>query len=430
MTEGKAQILFVDDERPILNALKRLLRPTGHRVHVASSGEDGLAILNENAIDVVVSDMRMPGMDGAEFLAKVAQQKPDTTRILLTGYAELTSAIDAINNGAILRYLTKPWQDEDLVMCLQQVIEVRRLAQEKERLEVVNAKQNEELRQLNEALEARVAKRTQQIHKAREEIVASHNELQASYSATIEVLSRVVQKRTRTGNRSSVAHDARAVGAEMGLNEDECKSLYQAGLLCDFGKLSLPDTLLNTPYTRLDADAQREYHEHPVVAETTLVSLEPLASAASIVRMHCERDDGSGFPDKIAGDQIPLAARILAVCKSFADLQEGRLLKEKLTAIDAQAYIVNEKGKRYDAAVVDVFIAWLGDARRTTREVAEKKVSVAGLRAGMKTTRDLCDENGMLILASGQLVSSSLLSRLDKLQRRLKTPLTIYVAQQ
>ncbi|MEM7431065.1 MAG: response regulator [Pseudomonadota bacterium] len=123
----RANILFVDDEQPILKSLKRLMRQTGHTIHIAESGNQGLQVLEQQNIDVVVSDMRMPQMDGAVFLAEVAQRWPDTVRMLLTGYAELSSAIEAINNGAISRYLTKPWQDEDLVLCIQQAVENKRL---------------------------------------------------------------------------------------------------------------------------------------------------------------------------------------------------------------------------------------------------------------------------------------------------------------
>lgn len=427
MTEAKAQILFVDDEPPILNSLKRLFRPSGYRVHIANSGAEALTVLRENPIDVVVSDMRMPEMDGAQFLTNVSEEWPETTRMLLTGYADLTSAIDAINNGSITRYLTKPWQDADLVMCLEQAIETRRLTHEKNRLETLTREQNSELMSLNEGLEEKVAQRTREIDAARESLLAAHNELRSSYRATVEIFSRLIQSRAGMECRSSVAHDASAVGQSMGLNEDECQALYKAGLLCDVGKLSLPDASVTTPYTRLDADSQREYQRHPIIAEATLVSLEPLAAAASIIRMHCERTDGSGFPDKIAGDAIPLSARILAVCKSFVDLQSGSIFTERMTVAEARAFLEEQKNKRYDAEVVDHFITWLDDQRRQNHEVSEKRISLIALRAGMRTTRDFCDSNGVLVLAKGQEITNALIDRLVNLQGALDDSLVIYV---
>jgi len=144
MTEAKAQILFVDNEQAILNSLQRLFRPTGHHISIANSGAEGLSLLQQQEIDIVISDRRMPNMDGAQFLTGVAKKWPATVRMLLTGYADLSSAIDVVNNGAIARYLTKSWQDADIVMCIEQAIENKRLVQDKARLEALTTKQNED----------------------------------------------------------------------------------------------------------------------------------------------------------------------------------------------------------------------------------------------------------------------------------------------
>ena len=427
MSGAQAHVLFVDDEKPVLNSLKRLLRPTGIRVHIANSGADGLAVLDESPIDVVVSDMRMPEMDGAEFLAAVAEKWPDTTRMLLTGYADLTSAVDAINNGSISRYLTKPWQDDDIVMCIKQAVETRQLAAEKARLEALTAEQNKKLSALNDSLEEKVAERTRQIESARAELAAAHESLKTSYHATVEVFARIIQLRGGLSSRQSVAHDARTVGEKMGLSPPDCEALYEAGLLCDVGKLTLPDATVQTPYTRLDPNAQRDYHRHPVIAEASLLSLEPLTAAAGIIRMHCERADGSGFPDKVAGDDIPVTSRVLAVCKAFADLQDGRVFDERMTAAEAREFLLAQKGERYDPDVVDRFVAWLDDRRRKSDDLNERKLTLGSLRAGMTTTRDLVDENGVLILAAKQRISESFLNRLTQLQEALEEPLHIYV---
>lgn len=427
MTASPAQILFVDDERPILNSLKRLLRPTGHQVHLANSGAEALDILNKNAIDIVVSDMRMPEMDGAEFLANVANQWPDTIRMLLTGYADLTSAVDAINNGAISRYLTKPWQDTDIVMCLHQAVENLHLTREKSRLEALTAKQNQELMALNGSLEEKVAKRTQQIEAAREQLLAAHDELQSSYSSTIEIFSSLINSRVGIGGRGSVARDARAVGLAMGLDKDECQPLYEAALLCDIGKISLPDAAVNTPYIALDAKTQRLYQRHPAIAEATLVSLQPLTAAARIIRTHCERVDGTGFPDKISAQDIPLPAKVLAVCKSFVDLQEGRFFPDRYTVQEARDYLEEQKNTRYDEAVVDQFLSWLDNPQRKADEVSERKVTLGLLKVGMETTRELSDPNGLMILGKNQIVTEGLIDRLEVIQKSLDTQITIFV---
>lgn len=428
MSAEPASILFVDDERPILSSLKRLFRPTGHKVHIANSGEEALDMLEKLDVDVVVSDMRMPTMDGAQFLAQVATRWPGTVRMLLTGYSELSSAIDAINNGAISRYLTKPWQDDDIVMCIQQAIENKRLVEEKKELQALAVEQNDELKLLNASLEDKVAERTREITAAKERLDAALETLQASYAATVEVFARLIQSRSGLGSRTSIAEDASVVGAELGLDKTTRDALYKAALLCDIGKLSLPDASVQTPYVNLDANVQREYHRHPIVAEAALVSIEPLAEAATIIRHHCERVDGRGFPDKLKGDAIPLPAKILSVAKAYFDLQDGRILEDELTAAEAIEFIESQKGERYDPIVVEHFRKWLRKPKRARQETQESKRSLGGLKRGMKVSRDVCDENGLLILAKGTILTDSIIDKLEHLQKSLDGEFEFYAA--
>lgn len=260
----------------------------------------------------------------------------------------------------------------------------------------------------------------------RENLVAVHQTLQDSYATTVEVFARLIQSRAGLGARMSVARDAAELGRQLGLDDHEQDSLYKAALLCDIGKLSLPDESVRTPYTRLEANAQREYHQHPVVSEATLLSIEPLAEAATIIRLHCERMDGTGFPDKITGDDIPLPSRILAVTKAFADLLDGHLLDRPLTIAEARQFLKEQKGKRYDADIVDRFDQWLDNRKRVGDEVRERKHTLGSLRSGAKVTRDVSDANGVLILAKGVRLTNSMIDKLARLQKSLEEPLIVY----
>lgn len=114
LPDGKPSrhLLLVDDEDSILQSLRRMFRRDGYTIHLAASGEEGLAILDQTPIGVIVSDQRMPVMTGSEFLSKVKEKYPETIRIVLSGYTELSSITDAINQGAIYKFLTKPWDDD------------------------------------------------------------------------------------------------------------------------------------------------------------------------------------------------------------------------------------------------------------------------------------------------------------------------------
>ncbi len=425
--QQQQQILFVDDERAILSSLRRLFRSTDFKVHVAGSGAEGIALLENNEIDLVVSDMRMPEMDGAAFLSTVAERWPNTVRMLLTGYSETSSAIEAINQGKISRYLTKPWDDSDIVMSVNQALQNKQLLDEKARLELLTIQQNKELLELNESLEEKVELRTREIETARKDTVKAHEALQSGYAATIETFSWMIQARNGLSSRASVALDAKAVGESMGLNPSACESLYNAALLCDVGKLSLSDESVALPYTKLDVAAQREYQRHPINAEAALLSLEPLSDAAEIIRHHCERMDGTGYPDRMDGASIPLPSRILAVAKAYVDLQERRIVDEQMTAAEAKQYLESESGKRYDKSVVDQFLAWLGNPARKQTDLAEHKVTIESLQPGQRLSRDFFDPNGVLVIAVNKVITESLLLKLRRLSTTFDEPLPVYI---
>lgn len=134
MEQTAPTLLLVDDEGFILNAIKRLLRRDGYHVLTAESGQQGLQILETTPVDVIVSDQRMPGMTGVEFLREARKRYPKTIRMVLSGYTELQSVTDAINEGAVYKFLTKPWDDEHLRANIAEAFRQRALETENQRL--------------------------------------------------------------------------------------------------------------------------------------------------------------------------------------------------------------------------------------------------------------------------------------------------------
>ncbi|MDR3479868.1 MAG: EAL domain-containing protein [Burkholderiaceae bacterium] len=161
-------LLLVDDESNILNALKRLLRGGRFKILTAGSGQAGLDIMAQQAVDVIVSDQRMPGMTGVEFLGIAKNLYPDTVRIVLSGYTELHSVTDAVNQGAIYKFLTKPWDDEQLKGHIEEAFRRKEMADENRRLNLEVSTANQELAAANRKLEELVKMKQQQI--ARDEI--------------------------------------------------------------------------------------------------------------------------------------------------------------------------------------------------------------------------------------------------------------------
>ena len=145
-------LLLVDDEPNILASLKRLFRRDGHVILTANSGAEGLEVLSRHKVDVIISDQRMPGMSGVEFLRAAKVNYPDTIRIVLSGYTELQSVTDAINEGAIYRYLTKPWEDAHLREQVQKAFEHKGLLEENQQLDIQIRTTNQELVAVNRQL--------------------------------------------------------------------------------------------------------------------------------------------------------------------------------------------------------------------------------------------------------------------------------------
>jgi response regulator RpfG family c-di-GMP phosphodiesterase len=411
-----ARILCVDDETSILSALKRVFRTQGFTVFTANSGQEGLAVLEKEAVDVVVSDMRMPGMDGAQFLEQVFSRWPSTKRILLTGYADATSTIAAINQGKIWRYVGKPWNDGELILTVQQALAHRHLMEENARLTTLTQQQNEELITLNAGLEQKVAQRNAELQKALTLLNQAHGKLKEGFLTTVRVMSSLFELRGgRMGGHSRrVADTARQLSNGLGLEEGTAQDVLMAALLHDIGKIGLPDHLFEKPFNSMTPTERAKIMTHSIRGEMVLMGVEQLKRAAALVRHHHEYFDGSGYPDHLAGLAIPMGARILSVANDFDALQMGTLVSRPLRAAEARAFILDNRGKRYDPSVVDVFIAQVAD--NIPEEIVELPMRPGTLKRGMVLTRDLLHPEGYLLLAKSQAVDSSMIEQLLKIE--------------
>jgi response regulator RpfG family c-di-GMP phosphodiesterase len=429
-TENQPTLLFVDDEPSILSSLRRLFRPLGYRILTAESGAQGLEVLEKEAVDLVVSDMRMPEMDGAKFLEKVRGRWPAVVRILLTGYADIASTIAAINRGEIYRYVAKPWDDNAIVLTVRDALERKRLEAENARLTELTRRQNDELKALNAGLEEKVAQRTAELRQTVAFLDQAHGELKKSVLAIVRVFSGLIELRggKLAGHSRRVAEHARALALHLGLEDAMVQDIVLAALLHDIGKIALPDALIEKAFNTLPSEARAEVAKHPVKGAMLLMGVERMHGVAALVRHHHECFDGSGFPDRLAGLAIPLGARILAVANDYDALQMGTLVARPLRASEALAFIVDNRGKRYDPTVVDAFAAIVADSLK--EEVIEVPTRPATLRPGMALARDLVHKDGYLLLAKGQLLDASVIEQLQKIEATEGQTLTLYIRQE
>ena len=423
-------VLLVDDEQNILSSLRRLLRPAGYNVFVAQSGAEGLSILEKENIDLVISDMRMPEMDGAELLEKVAETWPDTMRILLTGYADMTSTVAAINKGKIYEYLSKPWDDDELKISVQHALERKMLEEDRRRLQDLTQKQNNELQDLNENLELKVKVRTEELGQAMGQLEKANESLKTNYLATIKVFSNLAEMRegSSTGHSRRVADLSRKVAEKMEMSSDEIQNVFIAGLLHDIGKVGLPDKIIDTPYNSLNMPDKQKFHKHTIIGEGILMGLEPLHEVATLIRGHHERYDGKGYPDNLSADDIPLGSRILSLVNDYESLRQGKLTKDSLSSGEIREFIQTNKNKRYDPNIVTALFEVLGAAPLKKKE---RIISVMsnGLEEGMVLARDIVSDEEVLLLAEGQVLTDNMIQRIQRYEQSIEDELAIFVRQ-
>lgn len=414
-------VLAVDDEPNILAALRRLFRGTGWRILTAGRAEEALTLLATEPVDAVLSDMRMPGMDGVQFLERVSQGWPRTARLLLTGQADLGSTIAAINRGRLHRYITKPWNDDELLLTLRQVAQSQQLEAEKLALERLTQQQNDELRTLNSSLEIRVALRT-------EELAAANDRLKRNYLTSIKAFTALIELRgsAQVGHARQVADLTRRIAQAMTLDAGTAHDLPIAALLHDIGHIGLSDNVLARPLSRLDRDELRRYRLHPVLGEQALLASDDMQGVAPLIRAHHERWDGLGFPDGLRGAAIPLGARILAVADAFEDLRSGRIDGQALSPQDARRTVLAARGSQFDPTVVDAF-ASLFSAVPPKPTVATLRLRTADLRAGQTLAQDFVSPEGVLLLSAGQQLNDDLIGRICAFERKHGLALTMGV---
>lgn len=400
-------VLCVDDEPSILSALKRVLRAEDCKVLQAGSGAQAIAVLEQHPVDVVVSDMRMPGMDGAALLAQVRARWPATARILLTGYADMKATVSAINEGQIYRYIHKPWDETELRLTVRQAAERRQLERERDRLQALTSAQNQELKVLNTGLEQRVQERTSELRQA-------NDQLRRNYLTSIKIFSSVMELRSGVlaGHGKRCANLARKVAVTMGLPEDEVQDIFVAGLLHDMGFMALPDSIMSKPVGKLTPEELVSYQRHPVLGAQAFMALDDHQTVATLIRTHHERFDGTGYPDQLQGTQIPRGAHILAVVDTYDDMMHGHLTGASLTEAETRTFLQRGRGTQFDPEVVDVFLHITQEVK--PKPVRIEPVSTDHLKPGMALGKDLLSKEGVMLLSAGHVLTADMISRVRK----------------
>ena len=425
------KVLLVDDEENILRSLKRLLMNEGIEILVANSGDKALDMIKNNEdIGLIISDQRMPGLTGVDFLEQAKKISPSSIRILLTGYSDITAAIDAINRGGASKYLTKPWKDEELIMSVREACQRYVLVQKNRQLSALIQQKNEELKQWSQELEIMVQEHTMELTRKNDRL-KKINELQnKNFKSIIASLSSLIELRdTNVKSHSrNVAEISTKIATDMGLSKDETETIFVGAMLHDIGKIGLADSILDKDADELSPEGWKEYCLHPVRGQTAIDSIEDLRKAGILIRHHHESYDGTGFPDNLRGAAIPLGARIIAMA-DYIDRAMGKIsVRNTIEQIILSAQ--EELEKKFDPQIFPFMRKPVTDLyTRLSKDVesSEREYEPDDLKNGMVLSRDVKSGTGLLLLSKGVSLDSTNIEAIKRYYRIDPPPRGVFV---
>lgn len=319
---------MVDDEPRLRRVLVRLLEGDGFVCREAGSGVEALQHMDAHPATLVISDLRMPEMDGVTLLREIVQRYPGTAVIMVTAVAEVESAVACLQQGA-LDYVAKPFHLDEVRARVTQALDKRRLILEN--------------REYHQHLEDRVAAQAHRI----EELM-----LQGVH-ALVEALE--AKDAYTRGHSVRVASYAVGIARALGLDDNDVDTIALGSELHDVGKIGVSEQVLLKP-AKLTEDEYRHIMEHTVIGARILGPLLRDAPAAlAIVRSHHERLDGRGLPDGLRGDTIPIEARVVSVADAFDAMTSARPYRPSLPVSRAVAELGNHTGSQFDGDVVEAF---------------------------------------------------------------------------
>ncbi len=428
MQDRKPVILSVDDDAAALDALQKILSKFDAEIISTASGREGLAILDSQEVDVVLSDMDMPEMSGPEFLQAAAEKQPYAQRIVLSEHVDAEATQAAINDASVSHYLSKPWKDKELRAVVEEAMHVARLERENAQLTVLTQQQNTELTELNEDLEQRVAERTEQLEHTNGILKNTLEELEDAYEHMVDLVANIAaMPHPESENTQRKLRLALAIGEELGFDEVEQQNLKYAVRLHRLGWVGIEKSIADTPVQSLTDKQLKEFEKHPSYAEAVLLSVARLKIASEIVGAQYEAFNGNGFPRKSVGEGIPQSARVLAVARDYYDGLSGRLFDEQLSPAKAIEHIKAGTDTTYDPEVVATFLKVVKSIDELDTTLDELSVRTLSLLPGMRLARDLTTQEGAFLLAKGNVLTENTIGTLINLERRSDKELKVFV---
>jgi len=362
-------MLIVDHDEMSRSQLKERIAavsPPGMEVLAAASAEEGLGVLyalreQNRPIELVIAAQRMPGIPGGRFLEIVNAQFSTVGKILLSDKPSLDEAIYALNNAGLDKYIPTPWDLEDIKFTITALLRQR------------------EMKRLNERLLSDLQVRNQQLTAALGNLEQARNDLEHSYIQTVESLAIALEAKDRytSGHSQRVAKFARLIARSMGLPKEEVDIVAQVALLHDIGKIGMLDKILNKP-ANLTPEERESIKSHPVVGAQILAPVATFTKHVAGIKHHHEMYDGTGYPDRLKGTDIPLAARIVCLADAFDAMTSTRPYRVGLPLEFAMQEMKKMAGRQFCPECVEAFIRVLKSKGVVDEEIAQPPAAEPG----------------------------------------------------
>ena len=330
-------ILVVDDDTSNLKMANRILSGENLRVSCLKSGEDATKFLQENRPDLILLDVHMPGMNGFDTIAAIRENKEtaDIPVIFLTADDDSNTEKKGLEAGA-MDFIKKPFVPEVLLLRVRHTIELIRL-------------------QTNLAYE--VEKKTQEVTAQHEKLEKISRQIATTLSGAIDA------KDTYTnGHSTRVAEYSREISRRAGFSEEVQDEIYMMGLLHDVGKIGIPDAIINKP-AKLTDEEYSIIQKHPVTGAKILKNITEFPKLSTGARWHHERYDGKGYPDGIAGEEIPMEARIIAVADAYDAMSSRRSYRDVLPQAKVREEVEKGKGTQFDPVFAEIMLSMIDEDR-------------------------------------------------------------------